>query len=126
MLWTSHFESVRQLKTETTPAWLNSVVRFQEYCHQQSINVKVVTDSTDGHLATLMRKSPILGATMSDNKTKGLYELNGNVHYMKCFNPKCAARSEATPLPDFYNTPKKKDQLICGTCDTPMRPNVDA
>jgi len=103
----------------------HSIMKMQEKCLEKNILLDLVTQNIDGYHADLIRKSKIFfNPEIQEGKegyghTNGLYEIHGNVHYMRCSLEGCS-NTFLYKRPPVYN---EYDPPRCKKCNNFMRIN---
>lgn len=92
-----------------------AIFRMQEHCRNQGIEFTLVTQNIDGYHADLIRQAhpSVTFASQGSSTfgfTDGVFEIHGNIHYMRCSRDSC-------PDPNLYQAPPFYTGVpTCKTC----------
>ena len=104
----------------------HSILEFQKKCLASNIDFTLVTQNIDGYHADLIKKGKlydekeVLEGDPIFGFTKGVYEIHGNMHYMRCSLDECS-NYHLYKVPEVYN---EYEVPRCKKCDSVMRRNI--
>ena len=104
----------------------HSILDMQKACLNKNKELHLVTQNIDGYHADLIRESRLFeNAEVEEGcklygHTNGVYEIHGNLHYMRCSVDYCS-NNYLYKVPTVYN---EYDSPKCKKCRSPMRRNA--
>eukprot|EP00826_Nyctotherus_ovalis_P021110 TRINITY_DN1674_c0_g2_i10.p1 TRINITY_DN1674_c0_g2~~TRINITY_DN1674_c0_g2_i10.p1 ORF type:complete len:283 (+),score=49.87 TRINITY_DN1674_c0_g2_i10:168-1016(+) len=103
-----------------------SILAMQKAALSKNVELNLVTQNIDGYHADLIKETKLFAnPEVSEGMpmygyTNGVYEIHGNLHYMRCSVDFCSNRYlyRVPPVYNEYESPK------CKKCGSPMRRNT--